>query len=417
MKKSVRKTLAVLLGFVMMLSAAVPVGAVSVDETKLAPDTYLTSEKEYRLVGGVVEKDIVLNNAAGNAQKKCFVMEVDLSNPEVSIIAGYGDYSIDQWQRTTVRDQAYAAEEKRGVNVIGAINADRYNTETGEPAGLLIMNSMVCHHADGRPFFAILTDGSADIRYAHETKADVVEAVSGYQILVKDGKNIAPVNKLNPRTCVGIKEDGTVLFFVVDGRQDPDSVGMDYPEMADTMIALGCVDVLELDGGGSSTMLAQKEGDDDLSCSNSPSYGYERTVSSSLLVCTTAGPTGVFDHITFSESDYYVSPYESVWISYKAVDINGFETDFPANGRLRLGKNSMGSLEGRIFTSNGTLGDVEAKYTVNGKVVAEATIHVTNDADNIVETAFGSVMNVFYSIVNTIRLLIDKFYEKVLGIG
>ncbi len=423
MKKNLKRVLCVFMSLVMLLTASVPnisaaeaEAVTAVDASKLWTDTYVTSEKEYRLVSGVVERDIILNNAAKTAQKKCFVMEVDLNNPDVTIIAGYNDYTINEWKRTPVREQAYAAEEKRGVNVIGAINGDRYNTETGEPAGLLIMDSIVCHTANGRPFFAILTDGSADIRYANESKADVVEAISGFQILVKDGKNIAPANKLNPRTCIGIKADGTVVMFVVDGRQDPDSVGMDYPEMAATMLALGCVDVLELDGGGSSTMLAQREASGDLDCRNSPSYGYERTVSSSLLVCTTAKPTGIFDHITFSETEYIVSPYEAVYVNAMGVDANGYETDFPEGGKLVLSKDNMGSLKGsNLFVSNGTLGTVNLNYVVGDEIIASATITITNDADNIVETMFGSVMDIFYIIINMFKLLIDKFGEKVLG--
>ena len=418
MKKKFKKALSLFLSLLMILSVGVPtVFASAVDASLLWKDTVVTSEKEYRLVSGVVERDIILNNSAKNAQKKCFVMEVDLNNPDVTIIAGYNDYTINEWKRTPVREQAYAAEAKRGVNVIGAINADRYNTDTGEPAGLLIMNGTVCHNANGRPFFAILKDGSAAIRTANESKDDVVEAVSGFQILVKDGKNIAPANKLNPRTCIGIKADGTVVMFVVDGRQDPDSVGMDYPEMAAAMLALGCVDVLELDGGGSSTMLAQREASADLDCRNSPSYGYERTVSSSLLVCTTAKPTGVFDHITFSETEYLVSPYEFVKVKATGVDINGYETGLPEGGKLVLSKDTLGTLDGNTFRSNGTLGKVNLNYVVGDEIIGTSVIRVTNDADNVIESVFGKIMDFFYSIINTIKLLIDKFGEKVLGTG
>lgn len=58
----------------------------------------------------------------------------------------------------------------------------------------------------------------------------------------------------HPRTAVGYKENGTWVFVVVDGRQ-MSSVGMTIAELAEFMKSLGCVEALNLDGGGSSTMV------------------------------------------------------------------------------------------------------------------------------------------------------------------
>jgi len=57
----------------------------------------------------------------------------------------------------------------------------------------------------------------------------------------------------HPRTAVGIKSNGTWVFVVVDGRQSLFSVGMTMNELAYFMKSLGCVEALNLDGGGSST--------------------------------------------------------------------------------------------------------------------------------------------------------------------
>ncbi len=418
MKNNVKKVLCVCMSILMLVSAGIPtVFASALDESLLWEDTYVTSEKSWDIVNGVVERDFILNNAENNAQKKCFVMEIDLSNPDISIIASYNNHSTEEWKRSPVRQHAYAAEDKLGVNVIGAINGDGYSHDVGEPGGLLIMDSVLCHPANGFPYFAILKDGTADIRYAHESMDDVKEAVSGFQIIVQDGKSCTYQNKLNPRTCIGIKADGTVVMFVVDGRQDPDSVGMDYPEMAATMISMGCVEAIEMDGGGSSTMLVKRMASGDLDCRNSPSYGYERNVGSSLLVCTSAKPTGIFDHIAFSETEYFVSPYESIYVEAVAVDSNGYETEFPEGGKLVLSKDNMGRLRGtRLFSSNGTLGTVNLNYVLNDEVIASAPITITTEADNIVESAVGSVVDIFQIIINLFRTLIDKIGEKFFGI-
>lgn len=416
--KNMKKVLAVLLSVLMLLTAVAPTVFADMDESLLYGDTIITSQKEFRLISGIVGRDIVLNNQRNyGEQRNCFVLEVDLSNPDVSIIAGYNNGNVNEWKRSPVRNHANAAEALRGLDVIGAINADRYNTTTGEPAGLLVMDGVLCHPGNGRPYFAILNDGTPVIRAGNVSADDVKEGVSGFQMLVKDGKNVAPQNQLDPRTAIGLKEDGTVVMFVVDGRQDPSSIGMDYPELAQAMIALGCVNVLELDGGGSSTLLAQREGSEVLECRNSPSYGYERTVSSSLLVCTSAKPTGVFHHVSFDENVYMCSPRESVNINVAGADINGFAADLPRSGKLVLENDDFGSLSNGKFKSNGNNGMVQVNYVYRNEILGSATIYVTKDADSGAESLFKRIQQFFYNIINTFRLLIDKFNEKVLGKG
>jgi hypothetical protein len=58
-----------------------------------------------------------------------------------------------------------------------------------------------------------------------------------------------------PRTAIGIREDGTVLLVVVDGRaRPPHSVGATLAELAILMKNLGCRHAMNMDGGGSSVM-------------------------------------------------------------------------------------------------------------------------------------------------------------------
>lgn len=56
------------------------------------------------------------------------------------------------------------------------------------------------------------------------------------------------------RTAVGATEDGKVIFFICDGRI-PSSPGVNLLELARLMKGLGCVDALNLDGGGSTGMM------------------------------------------------------------------------------------------------------------------------------------------------------------------
>ena len=61
----------------------------------------------------------------------------------------------------------------------------------------------------------------------------------------------------HPRTAVGIRENGEWVFVVVDGRFNGFLGGMTIAEMANLMLELRCVEALNLDGGGSSTMVIE----------------------------------------------------------------------------------------------------------------------------------------------------------------
>ncbi|HEX9723819.1 MAG TPA: phosphodiester glycosidase family protein [Vicinamibacteria bacterium] len=61
----------------------------------------------------------------------------------------------------------------------------------------------------------------------------------------------------HPRTGVGVRGDGTLLFVTVDGRQPLKSVGMSLPELTNLFVELGAVSAVNLDGGGSTAMVVR----------------------------------------------------------------------------------------------------------------------------------------------------------------
>ncbi|MGE0640595.1 MAG: phosphodiester glycosidase family protein [Thermoanaerobaculia bacterium] len=63
----------------------------------------------------------------------------------------------------------------------------------------------------------------------------------------------------HPRTAAAVRSDGTLLFVVVDGRRPAESVGMTLAELAGLLLELGASDAVNLDGGGSSTMIVRGE--------------------------------------------------------------------------------------------------------------------------------------------------------------
>ncbi|MBP1082651.1 MULTISPECIES: phosphodiester glycosidase family protein [Bacillus] len=92
-----------------------------------------------------------------------------------------------------------------------------------------------------------------------------------------------------PRTAVGFSENGKKMYVVaVDGRQT-DSRGITYKELAALMKGFGAYNALNLDGGGSTTMVARKPGAENAEVVNQPSDGSERAVPNGIGIFAKPG--------------------------------------------------------------------------------------------------------------------------------
>ncbi len=78
------------------------------------------------------------------------------------------------------------------------------------------------------------------------------------ELLYGDGADDKMPRDRHPRSAIGVTADGFLILFVCEGRGMTEGVsGMSFAEEADVMKALGCVEALNLDGGGSSCLLVQ----------------------------------------------------------------------------------------------------------------------------------------------------------------
>lgn len=84
------------------------------------------------------------------------------------------------------------------------------------------------------------------------------------------------------------------------------------------MVALGCVAAIQLDEGGSSTYISQREGEQDVTMRNTPAGGSERGISGTILVVSTVAASGEFDHAAVTPSDEYYTPGSSVTLTADA---------------------------------------------------------------------------------------------------
>ncbi len=382
MKKFLSAALAVLMivsVFPMSVSAANDFGSGIPEEMTVISDDQST------LAPGITQRKIVVYDKNNN-RVEMFVAVADTTVDTVNIYANYMDNQNEVLGMQKTTDQVAAAEAKHEdpYSVVVAINASYYNTSNGKPTGAFVMEGNdVTTESQGNayPFFAILKDGTAMIGSKGEYssyKGQIQEAVGGYIHLVKDGAICSGLNTVDkyPRQTVGLTADGKVIVMTADGNQAPRSDGLTVQEQAEVMLAMGCVEALHLDGGGSATYCSKAEGSDTLEVVNSPSNGTERSVSNTLMFVSTAVADGTFDHAIVSADNEYVTPGSTVTLSAKGVDAAGGVADIPENATYQVKDVAYGKIEGNKFVSSGEMGAAVIQMVVDGAVVGETTVNV-----------------------------------------
>lgn len=173
----------------------------------------------------------------------------------------------------------------------------------------------------------------------------VKTAFGGGTMLLKDGVKTEYTHVIagaQPRTCVGTNGDGTVVYIItVDGRQAA-SKGVTMSELTDIAVELGCVNVLNLDGGGSTRLLAKTFWNSDLHVINLPTEN--RKVINAVSVTTDARPGEALGLKLRAENDA-VLVGDSLTVEGRYYDENGLTVWTHA--------------EEPVWTVNGTEGRVE----------------------------------------------------------
>ena len=161
------------------------------------------------------------------------------------------------------------AIKKEGA--IAAINAGAFNDDgtTGEyigrlPIGLTISDGEIRWN-DGKSYYGFAGFDNNNVLVV----ADKMTAEEAKELGIRDGCCFGPVlikngvinnaefssnSGYNPRTAIGQRADGAVIFVCVDGRQ-AGSLGATYSDLINIMVEYGAVNACNLDGGASSVML------------------------------------------------------------------------------------------------------------------------------------------------------------------
>lgn len=193
------------------------------------------------------------------------VLEVDLGRCLAAVAVKDADSAAGRIKTSTM-----LGDLAKRVPVVAGVNADFFSLATGTPVNLLVVDGRMFTPPVAQPALAFDSSGAPHISAFHVSGSSLApfypkEAVGGRPALLRDSVALGAVDTegqasfnvgRNPRTAAGISRNGRRLtLVVVDGRQMPYSDGMSLRELANLMLALGARDAINLDGGGSSTLV------------------------------------------------------------------------------------------------------------------------------------------------------------------
>lgn len=207
---------------------------------------------------------------------------------------------------------------------------------------------------------------------------DVEYAVGALYSLVENGGVASGLQAgVNPRTAVGQKPDGTLVFYTIDGRKSGHSIGASMTQVAQRLIELGCETALCLDGGGSTTLSITEPDELEAKTVNTPSDGGERAVSNQIFLVADSEPSGRLSHFYVSADHEYVLAGSKVNISAAAVDTNFIPMD-----RDYTLKASAGTMDGNVLTTPSRGGEITITAESGGRT-GTATVYAIDEPDAV----------------------------------
>ena len=209
---------------------------------------------------------------------RIFIFRVDLKTPGLKFTGTPGDPECGKpmpdypelpivTRRQTTSDFV-KAQQKLGRKIIVAVNAapwkpwkPPYTHRYARPYGIMISDGeLVWDSGSSGAVFLVRKDGTAyigDEEILSDDYPNVSLAVTGFSIILKNGeKRLSGRTDTAPRTVYGLSGDGRYLYLMaIDGRQKNYSMGATTDECAELLLEAGAADGINMDGGGSTTLL------------------------------------------------------------------------------------------------------------------------------------------------------------------
>lgn len=249
-------------------------------EITLAPDWF----KPYAAEGySQLEKGIHLKEVSGNGWRG-YVMLIE---DPLRVKLYDTKYQYDKGQ--TVKRMVTETNAVAGLNGGGFIDGVNYDSNGGNPAGLIIEDGILVspEEDNGKEYNMIGINDNGVLVLRHCTakwalENNIVSAVSFSPFLVVNGEGTVKSGTggwgIAPRTAIGQRATGEFLFVVVDGRQVGWSLGCDLDVLQEILLNEQAINGAMLDGGSSTTLFYRGD------YINKPSLGHERLINNCFLV-------------------------------------------------------------------------------------------------------------------------------------
>ena len=241
----------------------------------------------------------------------------------------------------------------------------------------------------------------------------VTNMIGALYQLVENGQVCAGlVNGSAPRTAVGLKRDGSLVMYTIDGRQSGYSIGATLTQVAQRMVELGCVTALSLDGGGSTAMVATSPDSTTATLVDKPSGGSERAVTNHVFLVANSQPTNIVGHVYLESESTRVLPNAQVKLTATALDTNYI----PMTNTTVTLRADKGTIDGNILTAPAS-GTVTVTASANG-ANAQTKIDVVAQPDSISVKQNGKAVNsITLSAGETATLTASAMYRHLPVLG
>ena len=198
-----------------------------------------------------------------------------------------------------------------------------------------------------------------------------------------------------PRTALGVRTDGTLLLYTVDGRQSRHSVGLTMTDLANEMVKQDCKWAVNLDGGGSTSTSVWLPGQTAPAIQNSPSDGKARSCATYLLLVTDKEGNGRPERLALTENGLLVLTGSSLVLPEAIVLDSGLNIlDEELDDLTITSRTGLGEIEDGIYTAGANKGTDQLRLRSRDlDITGEADIHVVEELSELTITADGKAVS------------------------
>ncbi len=216
---------------------------------------------------------------------------------------------------------------------------------------------------------------------------DVTYACGAGELLVSGGKvqtdfTLDTADKPRARSAAGVRQDGTLLLYTADEASG--SSGLTLPELAERLQALGCVDAINLDGGGSSTLGVQYPGYTGGSTVNTPSDGELRPCANFIFLARETTRARSAAQLFVYPYRAFALPGAEVSMTARAADRDYNAAELP--GDVFWDGDGVTALKNGNLRIDADLSEKQTSVTVRGQsgdLTGEARIQILHEIDKL----------------------------------